>query len=324
MPRTCENGKIIKMKYKKSKKYIYLKAFIIAAVLIGVILYFLSNSPLSAAGFFNLPGGDSFGDVPDPEGGTAVEKTQNLIVSLMYVVRVLMGAIGILLIVLYGFNLVVTGHNEETVSKQKKALLWGIIGFALISVSASASAIFDFQQGSFLADEGEIIERAGIFDDRVTVIITLLKYVLGSVAIFMIVQSAFAIIVAGDKEEAITRERKQMIGGLIGIIIVIIAEFFVRRVIFKVDPNINYNEAKVTIDTAAGVSEIIAVTNFMVSFVGPVMVLGIVAGGLMYAFSAGDEEKATKAKKIMINSMIGVLIIYGAFAMVSTMITGVI
>ncbi|EKD48112.1 MAG: hypothetical protein ACD_65C00121G0003 [uncultured bacterium] len=62
----------------------------------------------------------------------------------------------------------------------------------------------------------------------------------------------------------------------------------------------------------------------MVTFLGPVMILGIVAGGLMYALSGTDEEKATKAKKILINSIIGAVIVYGAFALVSSFITGII
>ena len=53
------------------------------------------------------------------------------------------------------------------------------------------------------------------------------------------------------------------------------------------------------------------------------MMLGIVAGGLMYAMAGGDEEKSGKAKKILVNSIIGAIIIYGAFALVSTIISGV-
>jgi len=37
----------------------------------------------------------------------------------------------------------------------------------------------------------------------------------------------------------------------------------------------------------------------------------------------GDEERSTKAKKVIINSMIALMIIYGSFALVSTLISGV-
>lgn len=272
----------------------------------------------------NLPDAENFGDVPDPEGATAVEKAGNLAASLMRIARIILAAVGIGLIVMYGFILVITGHNEESVGKQKKALLWAIVGFALLSVAATVGDIFNFGQGSFVGSGELIMERAGIFNDTVTTIVTFLKYVLGSVAVFMIVQSAFTMITAGDKEEAITNERKQVIGAVAGIVIILVAEFFVRRVLFKIDPDAGYDTAMVTIDTRAGLTEIVAVTNFLVSFVGPVMILGIVGGGLMYALSGGDEEKSGKAKKIIVNSIIGAIIIYGAFAIVSTVISGVI
>ena len=66
-----------------------------------------------------------------------------------------------------------------------------------------------------------------------------------------------------------------------------------------------------------------AITNLIVTFVGPIMVLGIVVGGLLYVTAAGDETRVSMAKNILMNSVIGVIIIYGAFALVSTVITGV-
>ncbi len=71
------------------------------------------------------------------------------------------------------------------------------------------------------------------------------------------------------------------------------------------------------------VTQVVAVTNIMVSFVGPIMMLGLVIGGFMYVTAGGDEEKSGLAKKILMNSVIGIVIIYGAFALVSTVITGV-
>lgn len=308
---------------KVSKKHSYIKALIVAAILIGVLIYLLWSSPISAnAAFIGLPDASNFGDVPNPEGADAVEKTGNLIASLMGPVRVIMGAVGIALIVLYGFTFVISGRNEETVTKQKRALTWGIIGLALISIAASLSEVFNFSDGSFLGSEESIIERAGIFDERATLIITFLKYILGSIAVFTIVRSGMVMIMAGGSEENITREKKNLIGGFVAIFFVIIGDFVVKKVLFKVTPDTGDNMAIVSIDAKAGVAEIVAITNLMVAFVGPLMILGMVGGGLMYAMAGGDEEKAGKAKKILVNSVLGALLIYGAFAIVTTIISG--
>ncbi len=307
---------------KKSKKQTYLKALIVAAILIAVIVYLIWTSPISAeaASYFNLPDAENFGGVPDVEGEDAVEKTQNLIATLMNPLRIIMGAAGVALIVLYGFTLIISGRNEETVSTQKRALVWGIIGLALISIAASVSEVFNFEEGSFLGSEETILERAQLFDDRVTIVITFLKYILGSIAVFTIVRSGFVMITAGGSEETVTREKKNLLGGFVAIFCVIIGDVVVKKVLFNVETV--DNAAVVSIDAAAGVAEIVAITNFMVSFVGPLMILGMVAGGLMYAMAGDDEEKAGKAKKIIINSIIGALIIYGAFAVVTTFVSG--
>ena len=127
-------------------------------------------------------------------------------------------------------------------------------------------------------------------------------------------------IAAGGTEEAINKEKKNLLGSFVAILYVIVGDFVVKKVLFNVT-QVN-NEAVVSIDAKAGVTEVVAATNFMVSFIGPVMILGIIGGSLMYAMAGGDEEKAGKAKKILVNSIIGSLIVYGAFAIVTTIISG--
>ncbi|KKT02716.1 MAG: hypothetical protein UV80_C0002G0183 [Candidatus Peregrinibacteria bacterium GW2011_GWF2_43_17] len=307
---------------RKQKNLTYLKAFIVAVILIGIIIYFIATSPLSAdAAYFDLPDAENFGDVPAPEGDDAVAMAQNLIARIMAPLRVILAAVGVALIVLYGFTLVVSARNEEAINTQKKALIYGFIGLALVSIAGSLSEIFNFQEGSFLGSEADIVERAGLFDSKATVVITFLKYIIGSIAVFAIVRSGFVMLLSGSSEEAVGKERKNLVAGFTALAFVIIGDFFVRKVMFNVVQG--DNEAVVSINATAGISEIIAITNFMVWFVGPIMMLGIVAGGLMYAMAGGDEEKSGKAKKILVNSIIGAIIIYGAFALVSTIISGV-
>ena len=53
---------------------------------------------------------------------------------------------------------------------------------------------------------------------------------------------------------------------------------------------------------------------------GPFALLSLVGGGLMYVLAGGEEEKVGKAKKIITWALIGIVIIYGAFAIVSTFV----
>ena len=267
-----------------------------------------------------MPDSDSFGGVPAPEGDDAIEQAENIATRILRPLRIIMAAVGVLLIVLYGFTLVVAGRNEQTVETQKRALWKGIIGLALISIAGTVSEVFSFQEQNIFGSEENILVSAGLFNEGTTLIITFMKYILGSVAVFTIVRSGFVMVVSGGAEESTTREKKNLLAGFVALAFVMIGDFFVKKVIFNVEQG--NNEAIVSIDAASGVKEIAAITNFMVSFIGPFMVLGIVAGGLMYAMAGGDEERAGKAKKILVNSAIGSIVIYGAYALVATMIGG--
>jgi len=310
------------MKKQKNKTGSYLKPLLLAAILVGIIIYLILTSPISAhaSGFLNLPDASNFGNVPAPTGNDAIAQAQDLVTRILRPLRIIMAAVGIFLIVLYGFTLIISGRKEETVTTQTRALWKGIIGLALISMAGTISEVFSFQDGNIFASEESILEKAGLFNESTTLIITFMKYILGSVAVFTIVRAGFVMIISGGAEESVTREKKNLLAGFVALAFVMVGDFFVKKVVFNVD-QIN-NEAVVSINAASGVKEIAAITNFMVSFIGPFMVLGIVAGGLMYAMAGGDEERSGKAKKILINSIIGAIVIYGAYALVATMIGG--
>ena len=54
--------------------------------------------------------------------------------------------------------------------------------------------------------------------------------------------------------------------------------------------------------------------NFVFGAAGAIFVIMIIVGGLQYLTSAGNEETATKAKKIMTYAVAGIVITVGAWA----------
>ena len=59
-----------------------------------------------------------------------------------------------------------------------------------------------------------------------------------------------------------------------------------------------------------------------VSILGPIAILILVGASIMYMTSGGDEEKQSQAKRAIIAAALGILVIYGAFGIVSTVISG--
>lgn len=292
---------------------------LVLAVFLGVIA---ASIPLSSADFLPLPATDDL-DVPAPEGDSAFEKLENLLGPVARNLRIIVGGIALLFIVVSGFSMVISGDNEENAKTQKKSLTYGLIGLLMISIAGPIAEVFDYREGNFISDPDKLVERVALFDDTTRIVITFVKYLLGGLASLMFIRSGAMMVIAGDSEEDVSKEKKSLALGAGGLLMVIVSDMVVRRVFYVAEFNEDADKTIVSIDQSEGVQQLVAVTNLMVSFVGPIMLLGIVAGGVLYMTAGGDEERTGLAKKIVMNSIIGVVIIYGAFALVSTVIVGV-
>lgn len=288
------------------------------AVFVGVLA---ASVPLSLADFLPLPSNDDL-DVPAPEGESAFEKLENLLGPIARNLRIIVGGVALVFIVISGFTMVISGENEETVKTQKKSLTYGLIGLLMISIAGPVAEVFDYREGNFVSDPDKLVERTELFDDTTRLIITYVKYLLGGLATLMFIRSGAMMVIAGDNEEDVSKEKKSLAVAAGGLLMVMMSDMVVRRVLYVAEFNEDADQTVIAIDQSEGVQQMIAVTNIMVSFVGPIMMLGIVAGGFLYLTAGGDEERTGLAKKILINSVIGVVIIYGAFALVSTVIIG--
>lgn len=56
------------------------------------------------------------------------------------------------------------------------------------------------------------------------------------------------------------------------------------------------------------------IIGVILSFLGVIFLLLIIYGGFLWMTAAGNEEKVTKAKKIIQNSIVGLIIVIAAYA----------
>ncbi|MCF7856115.1 hypothetical protein K9N08_00970 [Candidatus Gracilibacteria bacterium] len=61
-------------------------------------------------------------------------------------------------------------------------------------------------------------------------------------------------------------------------------------------------------------------TNFLLPFVGAIAIAAIVYAGFLYLTAAGSDEQVGKAKKIIIWVVIGIIVIFSAYAIVNTLL----
>ncbi len=315
------------------------RIFLIFAV---VIISFLV-AHIAQGQSLSLPDASRYGDaVQDPGIVANSDFSSNfasLVVGLVLNVRYIIGAVAIGIIVFAGFKMVTSQGNEEVWTKQKNALIWGVLGLALVGLSGDIVRIFNVgqcqemgllpassgvgcQSGGFLKDPNTIVQRAGLFNQVIQYIITFIKYIIGTIAVAMIMRTAVRL-AANTASEEINKDKLTLAAAIAGLIVIIIADPIINNVLFKIDTS-RYPSggAEVAIDVGQGVREIIGFTNYAVTILTPLAILAIIGGGVLYIASGGDDDMQSKGKRIITLALVGLLIIYGAFAIVSTFISG--
>jgi hypothetical protein len=293
---------------------------LLLAAMLGGIMSFVPW--VEAASFLPLPSGDSI-DIPQPEGDTGLTKLENILGPIGLVIRIIMGAIAVMLIVIAGFSMAIAGDNEENVKTQKTSITYAIIGLMMISIAGPIAEVFDFRVGNPLQDPDSFIARARLFDGTTQIVITFVKYFLGAAATLVFIVHGGRMVTSLGNDEAVSKSRKGMGLAAAGLMMVIFSELIVRRIFFDVEYNDFESQTVVAINQNELITQIVAITNLIVTFVSPIMLLGLIVGAVLYIVAGGDEERVNLAKKIMTNSVIGLVVIYGAFGLVSTVIIGV-
>ncbi len=322
-----------------------LKQFFLALALMAAVLTSLSAPVLVSAqaqdstSLLPIPDASNYANLPQVAGSTADEKFDNLMVAVVNNVRYIIGAVAVALLVYAGIRLVIAQGNEEEYTTQKRNIMYAIIGLAVVGFAGDLARIFnvgcsstgkDFitqqpcTQGGFLNGPNAIVRSATLFNQRTQFIITFIKYLIGSVAVFSVIRSGLRLITSAGNEEKLAEDKKSLFYGILGLLFIIMADSAINTVFYKIDlskyPSVG--GAAPGFDAAQGVSEITGFTNLVVTIATPVAILMLLYAAFMYITAAGNEERQGKAKRLIFAVIAGILIMYAAFAIVSTIISG--
>ena len=350
-----------KITHSRSSHHIILQKIMVVGILLMGILLFMSTAVLAqeatGSAAFALPLGDStaYGEdiVGDPGGSTIVESLANLVGGirsgdggLVGRLRGILAAFAIALTVYSALKMLLAQGEEGKVTEAKNGIYMGLIGLAIISLAGEFTKILSVNKeaaqivfqgdnvlcqyantilgGGTQAAGNELLCRVNFFNSTVKMVITFMKYLLSGIAVYEIVTNGYRIITLGAESSDLERDKKNLIWGAIGLMIVVFSEGLISKVFYKLNFKTYsaLNGVQPRIDVSEGVQQLIGFTNMAVSILGPIAILILVGASIMYMTSGGEEEKQTQAKRAIIAAAIGVLIIYGAFGIVSTVISG--
>jgi len=142
-------------------------------------------------------------------------------------------------------------------------------------------------------------------------ILALVKYIVGGLAVFMLVITIIQLIVASpDESEEKLDTLKKHLGYIITAVIIIISADTIFRVAFDVSGSgFLANETTAKTAALAGAAEIRGLYTLIESIVGVIAVLMIVIAGFKMNANAGNEEVTDKAKKQLIYAGAGLILI---------------
>lgn len=241
------------------------------------------------------------------ESGTEMVKdliTFNLIPIFKYVFI----AISILFFSLSLFIIATASGDDDLIGKHKTTILWSLLGFALISLSAEIAQVFNP-----LDHPGEVANVEGA-KTAFQKVIAYLQLALGIVSITTIFYAGFRLVVKGDDDDTISKQKKHIAWAIAGLAIAILADPLINGVFYPASGAPGEQEVK----TFA--MQIIGVIKFALSFLGILAFAGFIFAGVLFVTSFGDEERHNKAKEIIIGSVIGIVIILSSFALINAFV----
>ncbi len=343
---------------QKSEVYRNLRQMGMMTALLALVLLVADSAmaanalPLGDVATFS--GGDSV--VGDPDGATIVESLANLVggftstdSGIIGRFRGIMAAAAIAMVVYSALKMLLAQGEESKITSAKKGIYMGILGLAIISLAGEVTKILSvnkeaaqfifvdkvggtlacnyastFLGGGSTTTGAELLCRVNLFNGTVKIVITFFKYLISGIAVYEIISSAYRIITLGSETSDLERDKKNLIFGAVGLFVIIFSESIIAKVFYKLNFK-TYSQLEgvnPAIDITEGAKQIASVANLAVSIIGPVLILIIIGSAIMYMASGGNEEKQTQAKRAIGFAAIGMLVVYGAFGLVSTVIGG--
>jgi len=231
----------------------------------------------------------------------------------------LLGPVLVFLIVGFGIRLIVAGGNEEEFNKAAKHFLYLLVGTAIVIFSKSLTEIFFLYDSSsnvsFLTGTASQTGSASKLVGYLGSIVTFLKYVFGGIAMFYVIKSGSVLIFNAD-DEAVSQQKEVFMYGFVGFIVIIASEAFVKAV-FGLPQSGAFAAFTPGVDITGGTTLLSNITNLLLGMLSGLFLFTLVIGGVMYAMSAGNEERGQKATKMIMGSLMGLVIAFSSYTLVA-------
>jgi hypothetical protein len=158
--------------------------------------------------------------------------------------------------------------------------------------------------------EASYEEGAAGISSAILYVVDAMKYLMGTIAVIIIISSGVRLITAGKQIDEIASKQKENIKyAIIGLIVIIVADVMIKQVFFGEEGEVYRSVADAELAAQAGAEQLRGLYNFIEIFMGAIAVLMIIFAGFRLVTSGGNEEVQTKSKRMIMYAVIGLIVI---------------
>lgn len=232
--------------------------------------------------------------------------------------RFAMSGIAMIVFIIAAIRLVASDGTDENLTKAKDTLVYSAIGLIIIQLASSiVKKMFFGDSGQAFAtgEDGNPSETFAFNTaSELRGIVGMIEYFLGAVALLVIIVRSYALIFGAGQEEAMTKAKKHIMYAVVGIIVIGLSEFIIRKFVFP-------NEGASLPAASAGRDLILQVTNFVAGFIAIVSFVMLFYAGYKYVVTGFSGQEADKIKKMLLGVVIGLVLSAGSYAIVNSLLS---
>lgn len=231
----------------------------------------------------------------------------------LFAINVVIGAIAILWLSVSGAKFIFSQGDDERLSKYKTQFGWIILGLATIAVG-------EFVAFEVLNPSQDVIEGAKTisnFSLKINQIKFFMQIIVGGIMLISMMMSGYNLIVGSEEDEKIEQEKNIFQSFFVGAFLILTAEILAR--VFGAQDSSGELVAPEQM-VNQGVSEIVGLINFALTFVGGATVIMLILSSLYYVISLGNEDQMNRAKRIIISCVIGIIVVLSSYTIIRFMI----
>lgn len=242
--------------------------------------------------------------------------------SFVKTLNIIIGAIAILYIVILGVRIIFSEGDEEKLTGSKKTLGLIVAGLILVALAQYiAFMIMDPVKGDILnADTGSI--SAEVYD-KVALFVRAISIFIGVILLINLTISGYRLMTSQGEDERIGREKTFLKNFLLGVFMILFAESIIQIFAAMGGKSLPGSDAE-GIEAGAmaqiGVIEIVGVINFILGFVAIAALIMFLLAVIYLLISFGNDERVGRAKTIVINTLIGILVCMAAYGIVNLLL----